>query len=160
MQQLLPEQNLQVTHPEYRQPRASPRVLNHVGVTTMKRLWSWTSPSSTKTPGLPRQGRALQQRAIRTAEATAPIITYSVADPDPDPGFGAFLTPGSGIRNRFFSGSWISDPGSQNRIIESLVTIFWLKFYNSLKIGPNFFLQHFKTKIIFSFVKFVAIKKV
>jgi hypothetical protein len=26
-----------------------------------------------------------------------------------------------------------------------------------LKIGPNFFLQHFKAKIIYNFVKFVAI---
>jgi hypothetical protein len=33
------------------------------------------------------------------------------------------------------------------------------KFYDSLKTGPNFFLQHFKNKIIFNFVKFVAIKK-
>jgi hypothetical protein len=33
------------------------------------------------------------------------------------------------------------------------------KFYNSLKIALNFFLQHFKTKIIFNFVKFVATKK-
>jgi hypothetical protein len=41
-----------------------------------------------------------------------------------DPGSGAFLTPGSGIRNRFFR---ISDPGSQTHIFESLVTIFWLK---------------------------------
>jgi hypothetical protein len=32
-------------------------------------------------------------------------------------------------------------------------------FYNSLKTGPNFFLQHLKNKIIFNFVKFVAIKK-
>jgi hypothetical protein len=30
------------------------------------------------------------------------------------------------------------------------------KFYDSLKIGPNFFLHHFKTKIICNFVKFVA----
>ncbi len=32
-----------------------------------------------------------------------------------DPGSGAFLTPGSGIRNRFFPdpGSRISDPGSR-----------------------------------------------
>jgi hypothetical protein len=49
---------------------------------------------------------------------------------DPDPGSYAFLTPGSGIRNRFFSGSRISDPGSQTHIFESLVTIFWVK--NSL----------------------------
>jgi hypothetical protein len=39
----------------------------------------------------------------------------------PDPGSGAFLTPGSGIRNRFFR-----IPGK--------------KFYNFFKIGPNFFL--------------------
>jgi hypothetical protein len=36
-----------------------------------------------------------------------------------DPGSGAFLNPGSGIRNRFFP-----DPGSENHIFESLVTIF------------------------------------
>ncbi len=41
---------------------------------------------------------------------------------DPDPGSGAFLTPGSGIRNRIFP-----DPGSQIHIFESLVTIFWVK---------------------------------
>jgi hypothetical protein len=81
-------------------------------------------------------------------------LYFSVADPDP--GSGAFLTPGSGIRNRF-SGSRISDPESQTHTFESLVTIFWAKkFYNSLKIGPNFFLQHFKTKIMYNFVKFVA----
>ncbi len=33
------------------------------------------------------------------------------------------------------------------------------KFYHSLKTGPNSFLQHFKNKIIFNFVKFVASKK-
>jgi hypothetical protein len=33
------------------------------------------------------------------------------------------------------------------------------KFYNSLNTGPNFFLQHFKNKIIYNFVKFVATKK-
>jgi hypothetical protein len=39
-------------------------------------------------------------------------IFYSVADPDP--GSGSFLTPGSGIRNRFFTdpGSRIPDPKS------------------------------------------------
>jgi hypothetical protein len=31
-------------------------------------------------------------------------------------------------------------------------------FNNSWKIGPNFFLQHIKNKIILSFVKFVAKK--
>jgi hypothetical protein len=67
------------------------------------------------------------------------------------------LDPGSWIPDL---GSRILDPGSQTHIFESEVTIFWgKKFYNSLKIGPNIFLQHFKNKIIYSSVKFVAIKK-
>jgi hypothetical protein len=33
------------------------------------------------------------------------------------------------------------------------------KFYNSLKFGPNFYLQQFKNKIVLNFVKFVATKK-
>jgi hypothetical protein len=70
---------------------------------------------------------------------------FSVADPDPGSGIGCFLTPGSGIRNRFFP-----DPGSR---IPDPKTIF---LRASLKIGPNFFLQHFKAKIIYNFVKFVA----
>ncbi len=57
----------------------------------------------------------------------------------------AFLTPGSGIRNRFFAGTF-----------ENLLTILVKKFFNSLKTGPNFFLQQFKTEIICNFVKFVA----
>jgi hypothetical protein len=91
-----------------------------------------------------------------------------------DPGSGAFLTPGpgSGIRNRFFPdpGSGISDPGSRISdpgsriptpyILELSDKCLGKKFYNSLKTGPNFFLQHLKNKIIFSFVKFVATKKV
>ncbi len=47
-------------------------------------------------------------------------LQISVADPDP--GFDAFLTPGSGIRNMFFP-----YPGSQTHIFESLVTIIWVK---------------------------------
>ncbi len=74
---------------------------------------------------------------------------------DLDPGSGAFLTPGSG--KGFFR---IPDLGSQTHIFESLMTIFLSKkFYKSLKIGTNFFLQHFKNKIILNFVKFVATKK-
>ena len=59
-----------------------------------------------------------------------------------DPRFGAFLTPGSGIRNRFFPdpGSLIPDPSSQTHIIEGLVTTFWGVKSSSLKFGPNFFL--------------------
>ncbi len=49
--------------------------------------------------------------AIRKA-ILKPTLYNSVADPDP--GSGAFLTPGSGIRNRFFPdpGSRIPDPKS------------------------------------------------
>ena len=66
-------------------------------------------------------------------------------------GSGAFLTPGSGNRNGFFP-----NPGSQTHIFESLLTIFWVK--SSIILFKKF-LQHFKNKIIFNFVKFVATKK-
>ncbi len=71
-----------------------------------------------------------------------------------DPGSGAFLTPVSGIRNRFSPdpGSRISDPGSQTHIFESLPVV--------TTFGPTFFLKQFKNKIILKFVKFVATKKV
>jgi hypothetical protein len=52
-------------------------------------------------------------------QSPAPAL-FSVADPDPGPG--AFLTPGSGIQNGFFA-----DPGSQTHTFESLVTIFVVK---------------------------------
>jgi hypothetical protein len=65
-------------------------------------------------------------------------------------GIGCFLTPGSGIRNKFFP-----DPGSQDHIF-CFDNFFGKKFYNSLKIGPNFFLQHFKAKITYNFVNFVG----
>ncbi len=41
-----------------------------------------------------------------------------------DPGFGDFLTPGSGILNKFFP-----DPVSQTHIFEILVTVFSVKKY-------------------------------
>ncbi len=78
------------------------------------------------------------------------VALVSVADPDP--GSGAFLTPGSGIRNGFFP-----NPGSRipRPYFEELFdNFFGKKFYKSLKIGPNFFLWRFKTKIIYNFVKF------
>ncbi len=64
---------------------------------------------------------------------------------DPDPGSCAFLTPGSGIRNRFFPdpGSRIPDPRSRipnPYIWEHIEKFLGEKFKNSLKIGPNFFL--------------------
>jgi hypothetical protein len=46
---------------------------------------------------------------------------------DPDPGFGAFLTPGSEIQD-----------GSQTYISESYVTNFGVKYYNTLSIGSHF----------------------
>ncbi len=50
---------------------------------------------------------------------------------DPDPGSGAFLTPGSGIGKKSGSGSGINNP---DYISESLITIFWFKiqYLNSL----------------------------
>ena len=89
--------------------------------------------------------------AVVTAVTAYVLVSVVASVADSDPGSGVFLTPGSGIRNRFFP-----DPGSQTHIFESLVTYFGKKYNTSLKIGPNFFLQHFKTKIIFNFVKFVA----
>jgi hypothetical protein len=74
-----------------------------------------------------------------------PWPNTSVADPDP--GSGAFLTPGLGSRipNPYF--------------LELSVKFLGKKFYNSFKNGPNFFLRQFQNKIIFNFVKFVATKK-
>jgi hypothetical protein len=55
------------------------------------------------------------------------IELVSVADPDP--GSGAFLTPGSGIRNRFLPdpGSQIPDPGSLDHIFKSFLKKFLVK---------------------------------
>jgi hypothetical protein len=81
------------------------------------------------------------------------VLVTSVADPDP--GSGAFwpLDPGSGMG--FFR---IPDPNPI--FLESLVTIFWVKSFKILwKLAQIFFLQHFKNKIIYNFVKFVGIKK-
>ncbi len=78
-----------------------------------------------------------------------------------DPGSGAFLTldpdPGSGIG--FFR---IPDRGSRiptPYFLEHSDKFLGKKLCNSLKAGPDFFLQHLKNKIIFNFVKFVATKK-
>ncbi len=81
-------------------------------------------------------------------------MDISVADPDP--GFDAFLTPGSGIRNRFFPdlGSQIPNP----YFWELSDNFLCKKFYNSLTIGLNFFFQHFKNKIV-QFGKIYGSKK-
>jgi hypothetical protein len=74
-----------------------------------------------------------------------------------DPRSSASLTHGPGSGSGIgFSGSRIQNPYFWELSDKSLGK----KFYNSLKTGPNFFLEHFKNKIIFNFVKFVAIKKV
>jgi hypothetical protein len=52
---------------------------------------------------------------------------YSVADPDPGPG--AFLTPGSGMGKKSGSGSWKNNP---DHISESLETIFRVKILKFL----------------------------
>jgi hypothetical protein len=88
-------------------------------------------------------------------EKTCTCIFSSVADPDPGPGLFRPMdsNPGSGIG--FFSGYRIPNP-----YFWELSDNFWgKKFYNSLKIGPNFVFQQFRNKIIFNFVKFVATKK-
>ncbi len=100
--------------------------------------------------------RPSYRRSLQLSKRTS-SNSASVADPDPGSGIGCFLSPGSGIRNRF-----IPDPGSR---IPNLY--FWepsdnflgKKFHNSLKFGPNFFLEQFKNLIILHFVKFVATKK-
>jgi hypothetical protein len=71
-----------------------------------------------------------------------------------DPGSGAFWTPESGIRNRFFSGSRIPNP-----YFGKLCDNFLGKKYYSLSIGSIFFLYLFENKINFYFTKFLATKK-
>ncbi len=83
-------------------------------------------------PGWKNSSKTLIKRAwpekIRTRMFLAaeyfigPFLTLITSVADPDPGSGPFLTPGSGIRNRFFP-----YPGYQTHIFEGLVTIFWVK---------------------------------
>jgi hypothetical protein len=75
-----------------------------------------------------------------------PLMVHRRAVPasvaDPDPGSGAFLTPGSGIG--FFR---IPNLGSQTHIFEGLVTIFWVKTSIILgKLGQIFFFSISKIK--------------
>ncbi len=80
------------------------------------------------------------------------LLSISVADPDPVLFWP--LDPGSGIG---FSGSRISD--RKLIFLRAWWKFFEKKFHNSLKIGSTFFLQHFKNKIKFNYVKFVTTKK-
>jgi hypothetical protein len=91
-------------------------------------------------------------------------LTSSVADPDLGYGIRSLFYPWTRIRDPgseigFFSGSRISDPGYQTHLFESLVTNFWLKNSIFIYLFENWPKQHFKNKIIYNFVKFVAIKK-
>jgi hypothetical protein len=81
--------------------------------------------------------------------ARADIEESSVADPDSGSGIRCLFDPGpgSGIRNRIFSGSRISDPPTPY-FLELSDKFLGKKFYNSLKTNLNFFLQHLKNKII------------
>jgi hypothetical protein len=63
---------------------------------------------------------------------------------DPDPGSGAFLIP---------------DPRSRTYILESLMTIFWVKSSIILCKLDQILTSPVKNKIIFNFVIFVATKK-
>jgi hypothetical protein len=68
-----------------------------------------------------------------------------------DLGSGAFFTLGSGNQNRFFPdfGSWTPDPGTQTHIVESLVTIVWIKSSIILwKLAQIFFFSISKIKKI------------
>jgi hypothetical protein len=71
-----------------------------------------------------------------------PYIRSSVADPDP--GSGASLASGPESGKGFFR---IPDP--KHIFLRASDSFLDKKFYNSLKIGSNFFLQHFENKIFF-----------
>ncbi len=71
---------------------------------------------------------------------------------------------GSGSGIRYPVTFWPLDPDLGSRIpnpyfLELSDKFLGKKFYHSLKTGPNFFLRHFRNKIIFNFMKFVAPKK-
>jgi hypothetical protein len=58
---------------------------------------------------------------METIHCTNDNLNISVADPDP--GSGAFLTTGSGIRNP----GWVKNQDPDPHISESLEIIFWVK---------------------------------
>ena len=55
---------------------------------------------------------------------------------DPDPGSGAFLTPGSGIRDGYKSG-FGSGMNNPNHSSASLETIFWVKIHKFFDADPG-----------------------
>ncbi len=62
---------------------------------------------------------------------------------DPDPGSGAFLTPGSGIQDPGWVNHQDSEPGSgirmniSDHISESLETIFWVKILKFFDVDAD-----------------------
>ncbi len=74
---------------------------------------------------------------------------------DPDPGSDTFLTPGSGVRSKFFFR--IPDLGSHTHFFASLVTIFWVKSTTVLSEQDQIFLT---IKVVLNFGVFEATKKV
>ncbi len=73
-------------------------------------------------------------------------VRDSVADPDPGSGIRCFLTPGSGIG--FFR---ISDPGSQDHIFKSFLTVFLVKSSITLwKLAQIFFFSTSKLTIFWN----------
>jgi hypothetical protein len=94
---------------------------------------------------LPDRYQSLYSKQRNAGKSQLNEFTLFNSVEDPGPGSGAFLTPGSGIRNRFFRipdpgfripdpgfripdpGFRIPDPGSQTHLFEILVTIVWVK---------------------------------
>ncbi len=102
-----------------------------------------------KNKWVPRWNKIVRDKKLRAIcneinKLKKPVHVFSSVA-DPDPGSGAFVTPGFGSGIVFFR---IPDPGSRIRIPDPK-PIFWelsdnvlgKKFYNSWKIDPNFFYQ-------------------
>ncbi len=80
-------------------------------------------------------------------------VENSVADPDMESGIRCLFDPWIRDPEWVFSGSRIPNP----YFWELSDNFLGKKFYYSVKICPIFFLQHFKNKIIFSFVEIFGI---
>jgi hypothetical protein len=73
------------------------------------------------------------------------LILLTRGPEEPLPSEVEILTPGSGIGFFPDPGSRIADPNPY--FLELSDKFLGKKFYNSLKTGPHFFLQHLKNKI-------------
>ncbi len=81
------------TRRDFREHRPAPSQTPHIGLASLYKFY------------LSFYGQKQQSSTLKDEFINSVV--------DPDPGFGAFLTPGSGIRNRFFPdlGSRIPDLG-------------------------------------------------